>query len=219
MKAPIYSLRLANASDRDWTFFVYQAAVTKDERIASLVWIASPSLVPAGSHALLMWHAEPSFIWSTHSQHPSPMPFTASGQCVVDLGVDHGVLFNLDNNAPSFESCTRAVAPGPWTIAVEDNVPDHTYLIGTCMDGAGTLVSTAMTSRQYDFTPAYCIAAANHVGAASVVDHSRHHPTLRVHFPADVYALSFYLDEHHHWHPGAKSGISPPCIDRYRSAQ
>jgi hypothetical protein len=202
MKAPIYSLRLANASDRDWTFFVYQAPVTKDERIASLVWIASPSRVPAGSHALLMWHAKPSFIWSTHSQHPTPMPFTASGQCAVDLGADHGVLFNLDNNAPSLEPCTRTVAPGPWTIAVEDNVPDHTYLIGTRMDGADTLASTAMTSRHYDFTPDYCIAAAHNIGAASVVDHSRHHPTLTVSFPADVHALSFYLDERHYWHPG-----------------
>lgn len=201
MTAPTYSLRLENASDRDWTFFVYQAPTVADSRIESLVWIASPSRVPPGSHALLMWHATPSFIWCTHSQHLTPMPFTASGQHAVDRGGHQGVLFNQDNNGPRFESCTVTEAPGAWSIAVADNVPDHIYRIGTRMDGASVLACTAMTSQLYDFSADYWIAAGTDISAESVIDSHHRSLQLAVRFPTNVYTLSFYLDQRHHWQP------------------
>jgi hypothetical protein len=214
MRPRIYSLRLENASNKDWTFFVYQAPATDDNRIASLVWIATPSVVPVGTHAMLMWNSEPRFIWCTHSEHPTQMPFTASGQRGVNLKVNHGVLFNQDNNAPSFEPCTEMLVPGPgpWTIEVAANVPDHTYSIGTCMDGAGTLISTAMMSQRYDFTPGYWIGAGTDVSAACVVDSARSSPRLAVSFPANVYDLSFYLDEKHRWHPSTHCSPAAGCV-------
>jgi rhizosphere induced protein len=208
MTVPTYSLRLENASDRDWTFVVYQAPAVADSRIESLVWIASPSRVAPGSHALLMWHATSSFIWCTHSQHLTPMPFTASGEHAVERGGGQGVLFTQDNNGPRFESCTVDEAAGAWSIAVADNVPEHTYRVGTRMDGAGVLACTAMTSQHYDFSADYWIAAGTQISAASVIDSHHHSPQLAVRFPANVYTLSFYLDERHHWHPGTPYGLA-----------
>jgi hypothetical protein len=196
-----YSLHLYNASLQDWTFFVYQTPATPDARIASRVWISSSCTVAIGAHATLMWSDELNFIWCTGSEHASGMPFNAGGRRRVDRVARHGVLFNLDRNAPGFEECSSELAPGPMTVTVAANVPNKIYAIGTSMDGVATLTTSALMTQSYDFTPRYWIAAGRGVLPASVVDPGMRSPRLEVRFPAGVSTLSFYLNQQDEWHP------------------
>ncbi len=196
-----HRLHLHNASSQDWVFFVYQTPATPDARIASRVWLSSACTVAVGAHATLMWNDEPNFIWCTGSGHDAGMPFRAGGRHRIDTRARHGVLFNLDHNAPAFADCSSDVAPGPMTITVAANVPNRTYAIGTSVDGAPTLSTLALMTQSYDFTPRYWIAAGKEVLPAGLVDPGACAPRLEVRFPANVDTLSFYLNQQEKWCP------------------
>lgn len=196
-----YCLHLYNASLRDWFFFIYQVPATPDARIVSRVWIRSPCTVAVGAHATLMWSDELNFIWCAGSEHASGMPFKAGGRRRVDRTASHGVLFNLDRNAPGFEDCSSGLAPGSMTVTVAANVPNKIYAIGTGMDGMATLTTPALMTQSYDFTPRYRIAAGKEVPPAGVMDPGMQAPWLDLRFPANVSTLSFYLDQQDQWRP------------------
>jgi len=196
-----WSVRLQNASGRPWTFFVFQRPLHDDGRIASLAWIASPSTVADGEHATLMWDDDMALIWCTHAGHDAPMPFTAGGQYPVDRDAEHGVLFNLDDNAPNLEPCAADLAPGPTCITVAANVPNNVYGIGMEMDGARALMTMALLAQRYDFAPCFWIGASHDIVPGQILTPATTGPCMQLQFAANVHACSFTLNDQDQWQP------------------
>lgn len=199
----IYSVRLHNASGQPWTFCVFQEPAQPDARIASLAWIASPCAIADGAHATLMWGDGMSFVWCTHASAGHALPFTAGGQRRVLRSAEYGVLFNLDHNAPNFEPGRDGLTPGPLSITVAANVPNNAYAIGSAMDGAGALITTALMAQRYDFTPRFWIGAGHGIEAGKVLPQAAIGPRLPLQFPGNDRALAYTLNLQNQWRPSS----------------
>jgi rhizosphere induced protein len=202
-----YSLRLENASEQAWTFFIYQLPRTIDGRIDSLVWISSPCVVAVHAHTTLMWDEQTNFVWQTSSLHAAGGKSFAKGHFPVDSRASHGVLFNQNDNAPAFTACSDELAPGPLTVTVAANVPNNVYSIGTAIDGAQSLATKALVAQRYNFAGNYWIGAAPSAQAASLLDPAQLGPSIALRFPPNVFALSFTLNQQEMWMPTTHNDI------------
>lgn len=192
-------LKLQNQSTQPWTFFVYQAPISWNPGIASLVWIASPLVVEVGMHATLIWNDCIDFLWSTRSQSAKGMHFSGGGQCRVNPMVGNGVLFSQNRNAPGLSQQPESANSGALTIAVASNVPVNSYSVGTTMDGAGTMLAMANRGQTFDFTSDYWIAAAIDIEVGSIIDSASVAAKLKISFPVNVHSLSYCLNEQNQW--------------------
>src|SRR5918992_494654 len=169
----VYNLTLRNQSGAPWIFYIYQGFPYPEIHIYSLVWLASPSMIPVGGQVTFTWWVRYNFVWGETGSLQPGLIFNAGQVIDADPAGANTTTFSA-SPAPNLSPAVAATHEGVLRIDCAGPLPVNLYSVGIGMAGVGTFVAQAASRLRYQFTPTapprYWIGFGTDIRVGTVLD-------------------------------------------------